>query len=65
VRARVVKERRATIRLTPGLDRPAPGPVPGMPGAYLCGDYTDTGLPATIEGAVVSGESAARAVLGP
>lgn len=64
VRARVVKERRATVRLTPGLARPAPGPVPGVPGLHLCGDYTDTGLPATIEGAVASGEAAARAVLG-
>jgi len=64
VRARVVKERRATVRLTPGLVRPAPGPVPGVPGLHLCGDYTDTGLPATIEGAVASGEAAARAVLG-
>jgi hydroxysqualene dehydroxylase len=64
VRARVVKERRATVRLTPGLDRPAPGPVPGVAGVHLCGDYTDTGLPATIEGAVVSGEAAARGLLG-
>jgi len=63
VRARVVKERRATVRLTPGLLRPAPGPVDGMPGLFLCGDYTDTGLPATVEGAVVSGETAAAAVL--
>lgn len=63
VRARVVKERRATVRLTPGLARPAPGPVPGVPGLFLCGDYTDTGLPATVEGAVVSGEAAARAVV--
>ncbi len=64
VRARVLKERRATVRLTPGLVRPAAGPVPGVPGLHLCGDYTDTGLPATVEGAVMSGEAAARAVLG-
>jgi glycine/D-amino acid oxidase-like deaminating enzyme len=64
-RARVVKERRATVRITPGLARPAPGAVPGAPGLFLCGDYTGTGLPATVEGAVVSGEAAARAVLDP
>jgi squalene-associated FAD-dependent desaturase len=64
-RARVVKERRATVRITPGLVRPAPGAVPGVPGLFLCGDYTGTGLPATVEGAVVSGEAAARAVLAP
>jgi predicted NAD/FAD-dependent oxidoreductase len=58
-----VKERRATVRLTPGLARPAPGPVAGMPGLFLCGDYTGTGLPATVEGAVASGEAAAAAVL--
>lgn len=62
-RFRVVKQRRATVCLTPGLRRPAPGPVQDAPGLFLCGDYTDTGLPATIEGAVQSGEAAARAVL--
>jgi len=62
VRHKVVKERRATVRLVPGLVRPAPGPVPGVEGLFLCGDYTATGLPATIEGAAMSGEVAARAV---
>lgn len=63
LRTRVVKARRATVRLAPGAPRPAPGAVAGAPGLFLCGDYTDTGLPATIEGAVVSGEIAAAAVL--
>lgn len=62
VRARVVRERRATVRLAPGAERPRPGVVAGLEGLYLCGDYTDTGLPATIEGAVRSGEAAAAAV---
>ena len=59
---RIVKERRATVRLTPGLVRPQAGAVDGVSGLFLCGDYTDTGLPATIEGAVRSGEAAARAL---
>lgn len=63
VRARVVKEGRATVRLDGTVPRPPPGAVIGVPGLYLCGDYTATGLPATIEGAAVSGERAAEAVL--
>jgi uncharacterized protein with NAD-binding domain and iron-sulfur cluster len=61
---RVVKERRATFAQTPAsllLRPPARTPFANL---FLAGDWTDTGLPATIEGAVVSGEKAARAVLG-
>jgi uncharacterized protein with NAD-binding domain and iron-sulfur cluster len=39
-----------------------PGPVSDVPGLFLAGDWTDTGLPATIEGAVRSGLRAAEAV---
>ena len=60
---RVVKERHATVRLTPGLWRPAAGEIPGVPGLFLCGDYTDTGLPATIEGAALSGRMVADAAM--
>ena len=59
---RVVKERRATIRQGPGLRRP--GPVTAWRNLFLAGDWTDTGLPATIEGALRSGRRAARAALG-
>jgi phytoene dehydrogenase-like protein len=58
---RVVKERRATIRQTPGLVRP--GAVTAWPNLFLAGDWTDTGLPATIEGSLCSGVAAARAAL--
>jgi predicted NAD/FAD-dependent oxidoreductase len=34
-----------------------------VPGLFLAGDWIDTGLPATIEGAVVSGHAAAEAVI--
>lgn len=58
LRASTVREKRATFSLAPG--QPArPGPVTAVPGLLLAGDWTDTGLPATIEGAVVSGHRAA------
>jgi squalene-associated FAD-dependent desaturase len=62
-RATVVRERRATFSLAPGQPaRPAPGPTP-LPGFYLAGDWTDTGLPGTIESAALSGHRAAAAIL--
>jgi squalene-associated FAD-dependent desaturase len=61
-RAVVVREKRATFSLAPG--QPArPGTSTGVPGLFLAGDWIDTGLPATIESAVVSGHWAAASVL--
>jgi hydroxysqualene dehydroxylase len=61
-RAVVVREKRATFSVAPG--QPARPPTrTAVPGLFLAGDWIDTGLPATIEGAVVSGHWAARAVL--
>ena len=62
VRATVIREKRATFSLAPGQPR-RPGPRTDVSGLFLAGDWTDTGLPATIEGAVVSGHAAARAIL--
>ena len=62
----IVVEKRATFSPTPGSDafRPAQSPPPGgMDGLFLAGDYTRTGWPATMEGAVRSGYLAAEAVL--
>src|SRR5262245_5112734 len=61
-RAVVVREKRATFSVAPGQPaRPATAtPVPGL---FLAGDWIDTGLPATIESAVVSGHAAANAVV--
>lgn len=59
---RVVKERRATFSQTPGNLKRRPGTRSRLANLYLAGDWTDTGLPATIEGAVRSGAMAARAV---
>ena len=61
---RVVKERRATFAQTPGEARRRPKTRCGLANVYLAGDWTDTGLPATIEGAIRSGYVAARAVTG-
>lgn len=63
---RVVKEKRATFDQTPASATRRPGTrVPAAANLFLAGDWTDTGLPATLEGAVRSGERAARAVLSP
>jgi hypothetical protein len=55
-RSAVVKERRATFRADPRATARRPGPVTSVPGLFLAGDWTDTGWPATMEGAVRSGE---------
>lgn len=59
---RVYKERRATMRSTPAAQRVRPGATTAAEGLYLAGDWTDTGLPPTIEGAVLSGHRAAGLV---
>jgi squalene-associated FAD-dependent desaturase len=56
-------EPRATFRAAPGVRRLRPGADTGRPGLYLAGAWTDTGWPATMEGAVRSGITAARAAL--
>jgi hydroxysqualene dehydroxylase len=62
LRATVVREKQATFSLAPGQP-PRPGCLTPVAGLLLAGDWTDTGLPATIEGAVVSGHRAAAAIL--
>ncbi len=63
LRSQVVREREATVSLGVGMERFRPGPRGGLKGLFLSGDWTATGLPATIESAVVSGERAAQAVV--
>ena len=53
---RTLAEKRATFRCTPALDRP---PAAVAPGLWAAGDYVDGPYPATLEGAVRSGEGAA------
>jgi squalene-associated FAD-dependent desaturase len=56
-------EPRATFRAAPGTRRLRPAAHTSRPGLYLAGAWTDTGWPATMEGAVRSGVAAARAAL--
>jgi squalene-associated FAD-dependent desaturase len=62
-RASVVRERHATFSLAPGQP-PRPGSRTPVEGLWLAGDWTNTGLPATIEGAILSGHKAAAALSG-
>ena len=55
----IVKERRATFEATPAQVAKRPGAKTRWRNLALAGDWTDTGLPATIEGAIRSGHKAA------
>jgi uncharacterized protein with NAD-binding domain and iron-sulfur cluster len=59
----VVRERRATFVATPQENAKRPGATTKFANLYLAGDWTDTGLPATIEGAIRSGNRAADLAL--
>ena len=59
---RVIRERRATFAATPGQESRRPGPRTALKNLVLAGDWTATGLPASIEGAILSGETAVRAL---
>lgn len=62
IRATVIREKNATFSLAPG--QPArPSTKTPVRGLYLAGDWIDTGLPGTIESAVVSGHAAAESLI--
>ena len=61
-RTLVLRESEATFASTPENEALRPGPTTPIGGLFLAGDWTDTGLPATIEGAVRSGLRAAECV---
>jgi squalene-associated FAD-dependent desaturase len=61
LRSTVIREPRATFSIAPGQPR-RPGTCTAVDRLFLAGDWIDTGLPATIEGAVRSGHLAAAAV---
>jgi zeta-carotene desaturase len=61
-KAHVVKEVRATFSAQPGVDASRPTAVTKFPKLFLAGDWTRSGWPATMEGAVRSGYIAAEAV---
>jgi zeta-carotene desaturase len=62
VKAHVVKEQHATFSAAPGTESLRPTAQSGPPNVFLAGDWTRTGWPATMEGAVRSGYLAAEAV---
>jgi zeta-carotene desaturase len=62
LRAQVIKEVRATFSAKPGAERLRPGARTASPNVFLAGDWTQSGWPATMEGAVRSGYLAAEAV---
>ncbi|MGO9699279.1 MAG: hydroxysqualene dehydroxylase HpnE [Xanthobacteraceae bacterium] len=61
----IVRERRATFAATPAQDAKRPGTITQWRNLALAGDWTDTGLPATIEGAIRSGNRAADVIAKP
>ena len=63
IKATVIKEAAATFSPEPGVDRWRPTQETSVQNLFLAGDWTDTGWPATMEGAVRSGYLAAEAVL--
>ncbi len=63
LKATVIKEAAATFSPQPGVDRWRPKQETKIGGMFLAGDWTDTGWPATMEGAVRSGYMAAEAVM--
>jgi len=63
LKATVIKETAATFSPQPGVDRWRPTQQTAVKGMFLAGDWTSTGWPATMEGAVRSGYLAAEAVL--
>ena len=63
VHALVIKERFATFSPRADAEDARPEALTPVRGLYLAGDWTSTGLPATIEGAVKSGYTAAEAIL--
>jgi zeta-carotene desaturase len=64
LKATVVKEVHATFSPAPGTDEFRPSHVTPWPRLFLAGDWTATGWPATMEGAVRSGYGAAEALSG-
>jgi zeta-carotene desaturase len=62
VKSTVIKEVNATYSPRPGIDAHRPGAATAWPRVFLAGDWTATGWPATMEGAVRSGYLAAEAL---
>lgn len=59
----VIREKRATFECRVGIEAQRPGNTTPVEGLWLAGDYTNTGYPATLEGAVRSGVQCARRII--
>ena len=59
----VTRDHAATFRAAPGQRALRPGPLTALPGLVLAGSWTDTGWPATMEGAVRSGHAASERII--
>lgn len=59
----VIREKRATFECRVGIEQLRPGSETPIKGLWLAGDYTNTGYPATLEGAVRSGVQCAHRIL--
>lgn len=62
IHSKCIKERRATFSATPEVERFRSSTETPIRNFFIAGDWTGTGLPATIEGAVISGFKAAKMV---
>ncbi|MDH5633015.1 MAG: hydroxysqualene dehydroxylase HpnE [Gammaproteobacteria bacterium] len=60
---KIIREKRATIHARPGVDQYRPDNSTKIDGLWLAGDYTNTGYPSTLEGAVRSGLRCARLIM--
>lgn len=63
IETKLIRERSATIVARPGIDRYRPAHATGVRGLWIAGDYTATGYPSSLEGAVRSGVLCARWIL--
>jgi uncharacterized protein with NAD-binding domain and iron-sulfur cluster len=61
-KVRVIKEHRATFLATPEQNARRPGAKTALSNLLLAGEWIDTGLPTTIEGAIRSGQAAAAMI---
>jgi zeta-carotene desaturase len=64
LKSHVIKEQRATFSAAPETESLRPGAISSIPCVLLAGDWTRTGWPATMEGAVRSGYIAAEHAAG-
>lgn len=57
---RIIKEKFATLKITPEIEKNRPNNISEIHNMYVAGDWTNTSLPATIESAAISGKMAAE-----